>query len=141
MLPSRRTSMLGGLEQARNPDEGACCALYAAQALLMCACAARRMPAGKAEQGLAMLSQLLGSAAQMLPAAQRCLHLLPEDSPALGLRLSDAAAAAADGMEDAADMHSASLPIVAGEQLARSSTCVCQCDLSCCKVHPCRPSL
>ncbi len=61
-----------------------------------------------------MLSQLLSSAAQQLPAVQRSMHLLPEGAGASGLRLS--AAASEDDMDGAADMRSASLPIVAGLQ-------------------------
>ena len=78
------------------------------------------LPAGKAAQGLANLSRLLASAAQLLPPAQRALHILEEGGTrcAPGLRLS-AGAAAGEATEAAAHGRSASLPIVTGEACHR----------------------
>lgn len=64
------------------------------------------------DEPAAALAQLLSSAAQLLPRAQRSLVVLPADGPGPAVRI----AAEASGGADGSDARSAGLPIAAGTE-------------------------
>lgn len=72
---------------------------------------------GKSQEGLAALGALLTSAAQMLPAPQRALHIAaPEGSPGAEGQPSPLRLLLGDGAGNDADAGAAALPIVSGQQ-------------------------